>query len=665
MELVLVEETERKLALYRDESAVRLRAGDGSGASQALRHARSLAPDDVALAQEFGTSVISRIDMGEDVPSEEREEARAIFVSFAESYDGDYGMGYAESALRCTPGDDRAMQLAVHYAKQLNRVAELKASFSAYLSANPAGYMAQEARAAVGAAPGTAAPVSRAPGSFPQQAPAQSARASAPQASGQPFAPSGTSRDAAAFAQPRAVAQQADDGHPSNDEHDSMPEGGEHLSGREAPAPRMGSLPQADPNEQFSLPQQGVAEVRTLIDQAQIEAQKGRKPTALIKFRDALKLDPANSEALAWVDEHLRQKRMYTDLREVLLAASRVHSQPLETRKAQLRDIAGICETQLRDIETAISCAKQIVQLDRGDEPAREQLRRLLEKAQKWDDLATVLEQEAMNAPDVETKIALEKKLAGLHEQKRKDPGAAAEAWARIAGLAPSDDVAIHTAVKLFEKGNQFALAANVIAENVSSIEDAAQRGALLGKLGELRIKSGDAGGAGDAFAEAAEASGNEGLSTEATKLRSEMWEKAEKAYVDASRFIEAANALDQRAKGDDSVDRVGLLVRAAELYQRAEDPGGAIEKLLEASALDPSKTMLSERLEALFRSTERLGDFANHLGQRAEKIADKDQRAAVRFKAADVQRELGDSDAARETLLLVLNDGESEPALS
>jgi hypothetical protein len=47
----IIEENERKLALYRDESAVRLRAGDGSGASQALRHARSLAPDDVALAQ--------------------------------------------------------------------------------------------------------------------------------------------------------------------------------------------------------------------------------------------------------------------------------------------------------------------------------------------------------------------------------------------------------------------------------------------------------------------------------------------------------------------------------------------------------------------------------------------------------------------------------------
>ena len=36
---------------------------------------------------------------------------------------------------------------------------------------------------------------------------------------------------------------------------------------------------------------------------------------------------------------------------------------------------------------------------------------------------------------------------ATLHEQKRKDPVAAAEAWGRIANCAPEDDVAINTAV--------------------------------------------------------------------------------------------------------------------------------------------------------------------------------------------------------------------------
>ncbi len=194
---------------------------------------------------------------------------------------------------------------------------------------------------------------------------------------------------------------------------------------------------------------------------------------------------------------------MYADLRDVLLAASRVPSVSVETRKAQLRDVAGLCEAQLRDLETAIQAWKQVCQIDRTDEQARDQLRRLLERGARWDDLASVLEQEAMGTPDVEQKIALEKKLAVLHETKRKDPGAAAEAWARIANLSPEDETAIQTAVKLYEKGERFDLAASVIADSIAGITDNAVRGSLLQKLGELRLKIQDPGGAGEAFAEA------------------------------------------------------------------------------------------------------------------------------------------------------------------
>ncbi len=619
MEQALADDMERKLALYRDESSVRLRINDGPGASQALRHARALLPDDVGLAQEFGASVVTRVESGEDVPGPEREEARAIFITLAESYDGEYGLGYATSALRCAPGDDRAMQLADHYAKQLGRVEELQPLYAAYVAANPAGFMAAEARLHAGARPPP--PAKPAPPSGAVRGPAPAHEPAATRGAIGPAAAQSARASAGSF------------------------------SGAGAPQP--GHLLHEEPSEPQPADEN---EVRALLDQAQSEAQKGRKPTALAKFREVLRLDPANTEALTWVDEHLRQKRMYSELKEVLLAASRVTSQAPETRKAQLRDVAGLCETQLRDIETAITAAKQIVQLDRGDEQAREQLRRLLEKSQRWDDLATLLEQEAMSAPDVESKIALEKKLAGLHEQKRKDPAAAAEAWARIAALAPADDSAIQTAVKLFEKAEQYQQAADVIAENVSGVEDDTARGNLLGKLGELRRKAGDHGGAGDAYAEAGELTKN-----------GKMWEEAEKAYVEAGRFVEAANAVDQRAKleeGADAPKKAEFVARAAELYERAQDQGGAIEKLMEACRLVPTSDAYASRLEDLLRAAERFADLSSFLVERAAAIPDKGKRSSVRFAAAAVQREIGDSEAARETLLLVLNDGEDAKAL-
>ncbi|NUO51233.1 MAG: hypothetical protein HOV80_20440, partial [Polyangiaceae bacterium] len=193
----------------------------------------------------------------------------------------------------------------------------------------------------------------------------------------------------------------------------------------------------------------------------------------------------------------------------------------------------------------------------------------------------------------------------------------------------------------------------------MSSVEDETLRGTLLGKLGELRKKAGDPGGAGDAFAEAAELSKS-----------GKLWEEAEKAYVDASRFVEAANAVDQRAKleadGDstDPAKKAEFVARASELYERAGDQGGAIDKLLEASKLVPSSDAYATHLEELFRAAERLSDLASFLVERADKLTEKDKRSGVRFSAAAVQRELGDTDGARDTLLLILNDGEDARAL-
>lgn len=605
MEQALVDDPERKLALYRDEADIRVRAGDGRGATDALRRARELSPEDPALIQEVGASILERMDRGEPVPQVEREEATQLFVGLAETYDGDYGLSYAITALRGLPGHDRAMQLADHYAKQLGRTGELRQQYAAYLAANPNGYMAEEARAKAGSVR-PAAPPGRPPvgGAVPP------------------------------VAEPRPViadhASLGDGTEPGGPEVEEIEDGYEAVSERQP------------------------GDVAGLIEEAQAEAKRGRRSQALAKFREVLQIDPANGDALSWVEEHLRQRRMYADLRDVLLAASKVTTQALETRKSQLRDVAGLCESQLRDLETAIQAYKQISQLDRGDEQARDQLRRLLERGARWDDLAVLLEQEAMSAPDTEQKISLEKKLAQLQEQKRKDPAAAAEAWARIAGLDPQDESAIQTAVKFFEKAEQLDSAAQVIADNVGGITDSAARGGLLQKLGELRLKMGDPGGGGDALAEAADALG-----------QPKLWEQAEKAYMEADRLVEAANALEQRALLTDAKLQAPLFAQAAELLLKVGDPNGAIDKLEQACQNEPTNDQYAQLLEEQYRATAREADLVTFLLSRGDKLADKGRRIAARKAAAELQRTLGDVEGARESLLLVLSDGDDADALS
>lgn len=640
MEQALVDDPERKLALYRDEAEIRRRAGDLAGATQALRSARQVRPDDTALKQEVGVAILERISTGELVPQPEREESAQLFVSLAETYDGEYGLSYSVSALKAVPGSDRAMQLADYYAGKLGRTAELAPRYAAYLQANPGGFMVNEARAKAGSALPPALPSS--PGA---SRPSYSAPAAAVA-----FQPSRDESQSQPPARPSFTSPPVANATPIGAE--GFQQGVPAQPSFGAPVAQV-STPEPAPVAPAEPPAPS-GNIQQLLEEAQAESQKNRKPQALVKFREALKIDPANSEALSWVEDHLRQKRMYADLRDVLLAASRVPTVSIETRKAQLRDVAGLCEAQLRDLETAIQAWKQVCQIDRTDEQARDQLRRLLERGARWDDLASVLEQEAMGTPDVEQKIALEKKLAVLHEIKRKDPTAAAEAWARIANLSPEDETAIQTAVKLYEKGERFDLAASVIADSIAGITEPAVRGSLLQKLGDLRLKTQDPGGAGEAFAEAAEAVG-----------QAKIWEMAEKAFITANRYADAANALDQRAQLADGKQQATLLAQAADLLLKAGDAGSAIVKLEQATEIDPANDSYAQALDEQYRRDGREPDLVRFLLSRAEKLNDKARRIVARRTAAAIQAGLGDREGARESLLLLLSDGDDAEALA
>ena len=245
-----------------------------------------------------------------------------------------------------------------------------------------------------------------------------------------------------------------------------------------------------------------------VLDAAQMLAGKGKKPEAFAKYKEVLESDPAHPEALAWAEDYLRSKREYGQLRDVLLASVRAAaSDPgsLETRKERLREVAGLCEGKLRDVDGAITAWRQLLALDRGDESAR---RRSCASSRRRSAGTSSRTSSSRRRPSSRTstrRCCLEKKLAKLQEEKRKDLVAAAEAWARIARLAPDDDRAILTASSLFEKGERSDLAAQRHRRRRAGHRGSVARGQLLQRLAELREQLGDGIGAGDAYAEAAE----------------------------------------------------------------------------------------------------------------------------------------------------------------
>ncbi len=616
MEIALVDDRERQIALDQDEGEVRRSAGDLPNAAQALRNARALeGGQDPTLKQLLGTTILERVQAGDAVSAEELNEGAQLFVALAEEYPGEHGLSYSLCALELEPGNDRGVQLAMYYGEQLGRLEEVAPQAAAYVQANPSGALASDAQE-------LARRFSAAPP--PPRAPAPAA--AAPQ------------RAAAAEAQPARPAAQA----------------GTVRKPTPAAAAALAAAPEPEAPAEEGDPES--AHIRALVEQAQALARKARKNEAAQKYKEVLTHEAGNPDAMAFLEPYFKQLRKFADLREMLLNASRGGNADPAQRSGWLREVAAMSEAQLRDAEGAIGAYRELLELDPADQAARGSLKRLFERGNRWDDLASVLEQEAELETDIEARIGPERGVAKLHEQKRKDPVAAGQAWARIAALAPDDDAAIDTALGLLERGQRPDLAAQVISDTLPNVKDENLRADLLKRLGGMKRASNEHQAAGEAFSEAA-----------SIAKSAELWEAAEQSFAAAEAWEQAATAVSERATlQSEGREKAKLIALEGTYLARSGDEAGALERLEQATDLDPLNNELAGELEQTYEGAGRYEDMVGFLLKRAEKVNEVGLRAGLRRRAAELQRErLNDVDAARETLVALLEDGDDVAALS
>jgi cellulose synthase operon protein C len=394
-----------------------------------------------------------------------------------------------------------------------------------------------------------------------------------------------------------------------------------------------------------------------MLKEGEALSSKGKKAEAYERYRAVLNGVPSHPEALTWIEDYLRSKKEYAELRDVLLSAVRAPGagESVEIRKERLREIAALCDSQLRDVDGAVNVLRQLLSLDRTDEAARSSLTRLLERTQRWEDLATLLEKEASVEPNIENKIQLEKKLARLHEEKRKDPTAAADAWVRIARLRPEDDSAILSAVKLWLSAKQPAAATEALSDHLSLVETPASRGMLLEKQGQIFEEQGNFLSAGDALAEAAD-----------TLRNGRLWEDTERLYVAAQAWNKAAQTAGLRGQfSGESKQHAAHLARASEHLQKVPDREGALRELEGASSLDPENDKFADAIRTQLEETREFERLAAVLVRRSERVERTEKRVSIRREAARIFAEhLRERDRARDLWLRVLEDGEDEEAL-
>src|SRR6478736_6608194 len=382
----------------------------------------------------------------------------------------------------------------------------------------------------------------------------------------------------------------------------------------------------------------------------------GRSEDASRHYRSALSLDAANVEAVNFVAERLRSKGQHGKLRDLLLTAARQDQPPIEERRNWLREVVGLCEGPLRDVDGSIEASRQLVMLDPSDTDSADHLEVTLEKAAKWTELAELVERRAELDDDYEQKRVRYRRAADLHLERRKEPVAAAGALAILARLDPDDDETTFEAIVLYERARQPELAISLLREMLSMASAGSARVRYSQHLGQLLEAGGHFPEAGGAYAEAASGTRSP-----------ELWQKARRAFVAAEAWEQAARSVsEERALGGTAAHRAALAATEADYWERLGDGESVLRLLTDGLALDATSDTIAARLAMLLVAEERYGELVTAMLTRAGSHPDRQKRMALRRDAALLLRDrLDDIEGMRSALTELLEDGDDVEALS
>jgi tetratricopeptide (TPR) repeat protein len=105
-------------------------------------------------------------------------------------------------------------------------------------------------------------------------------------------------------------------------------------------------------------------DIDSLLQDAAQFAKKSRKTEAITAYQKVLHVDPANQEAVAYLQQQLPPKRKYAELRDVLWTAAEVEDADVDKRVAWLGEAATLCERQLKDFDGAAAAWRLVLDID-------------------------------------------------------------------------------------------------------------------------------------------------------------------------------------------------------------------------------------------------------------------------------------------------------------
>lgn len=595
---------------------------DIEAAVLALRRALNEAPGDVQVMHQLASYLLARAERGTPESAHtDHYRVAELFYQIAQGVEDTQARTYLESALAVMPSHEGALSLLERLAERSGDTADLPQYWVAFVATASEGHEVDARRLALGEA----------------------------------YLRAGQTQDAIECLTP--LAERGHDRAHELLQRAFAAEGAPAPA--EPPAAERESLPTVRPRRNSASSERTgaasrVGELRKTLHEQIAHRQHDESAETCKRI---LEIDPNDPEAFNLLESHHRKRRDYASLRDLLLASTRSPGLSVDSRKVRLREAATLSESKLRDADGAISAFRGVVTLDPADRDAVRSLKRLLKKAEQWDELAAVLEREALIATDPQEKADLIHEIALLHRDKRNDPAETAEALRQLHSLRPGDAAIRDELCELCISLGQLDDAAGLLRERIDESRDEREKVKSLAQLAMLlHEKLSDP--------ETAYRTSEELLALKANdKSAFERMERIDEELGNHERLLKT---LERRVAQSVRSERPALLVRMGIVAEeKLNDPQKAAEHLGEALDLTPDNTEILERLVRVFERGSRYADLAELLRERAVLEKAPAARAALFRKLGAVLAEhvLDEKDAvdAYEKLLEIEAD---EPAL-
>ncbi|MDB4958372.1 MAG: repeat-containing protein [Myxococcales bacterium] len=360
-------------------------------------------------------------------------------------------------------------------------------------------------------------------------------------------------------------------------------------------------------------------------EMAQLLTVLDREPEAVVAaYLDVLSIEPDQTDALAGIEQPARKLGLWDELArafrgapqtarnlEVLaeaLAKIAEWSELAEVRRRQLdtaatpievarraTELARLYEDELGDLDAAIRMLG-IAQSAVAEEGRHRDLLRLLRGAERWQEMATVLERElpAIRPDAIVRQVDILLELGQLRETKLGRAAEAVQAYEAVLERDPKNPLASERLEKLYEQLGRDRELARLLENRAAAAPDPIARGALLGRVGHIRINRDDIDGAIAAYIAAFTADPTNRdvfTSLERVCYQAERWAAAMQLYEIAVAHVEGGQSRAYRLgdlysrRGSVQLNYLGQLDAAIASYQKVievdSQPAAAV-KILE-----------------------------------------------------------------------------------